>query len=104
MHYAVAVFVAIHGIAHVVGFVVPWRLADLKGMPYSTRVLGDRIEVGDAGIRVVGLLWLLAGLANITVAGAIAFMSPWWLTGLLGATVFSFLLCVLGWPPTLSIG
>ncbi len=98
MHYAIAAFLAIHGIAHVVGFVVPWRLAKLKEMPYSTRLLGGNLDVGDAGIRFVGLLWLIAALVYFVVACSIALLSPWWITGLLGATVFSLLLCVLGWP------
>ncbi|MBW2180913.1 MAG: ABC transporter permease, partial [Deltaproteobacteria bacterium] len=38
--YAIAALVAIHGCVHLVGFVVPWRLAELKEMPYSTQVFG----------------------------------------------------------------
>lgn len=37
--YAAAVVVAAHGVIHLIGFVVPWRLADVEGSPYRTTVL-----------------------------------------------------------------
>lgn len=45
-----------HGFAHLVGFVVPWRLKTLPQMPYKTTPLANSINIGDVGIRVVGVL------------------------------------------------
>lgn len=98
MHYVVAAFIAIHGLAHLVGFVVPWRLAKLEEMPYSTLLFGGKLDVGDTGIRFVGLLWLVAALSYFATAGAISFLALWWLTALFVVTVFSLLLCIVGWP------
>ncbi len=98
MHYAIAVFIAIHGFAHLVGFVVPWRLAELAEMPYSTLLFGGKLDVGDTGIRFVGLLWLVVALGYFATAGAIAFLLLWWLAALFVVTVFSLLLCIVGWP------
>jgi len=98
MHYAIAALMALHGFAHIVGFVVPWRLAELEEMPYSTLLFGGRVDVGNTGIRFVGLLWLVAALGYFGTAGAIAFLLPWWLAAVLVVTVFSLLLCILGWP------
>ena len=98
MHYLVAAIVAIHGLAHLVGFVVPWRLAQLEEMPYSTTLLAGKLDVGAKGIRLVGLLWLLAALGYLGTAVAIACLSPWWLVAIFSVTAFSLLLCVLGWP------
>lgn len=37
-------------------------------LPYSTELFGGRVDVGAAGIRVVGVLWLLAGAAFVFAA------------------------------------
>ena len=98
MRYVLAALLLIHGFAHTVGFLVPWKLAKLEEMPYKTTLLGGRWDVGDAGIRGMGVLWLLVGLALFTLGGALA------LTGvLLGDQILAFsfvssVLCILGWP------
>ena len=98
MRYVFAVLLLIHGFAHLVGFVVPWKLGKLEEMPYKTTLLGGRWDVGDAGIRGMGVLWLLVGLALFVLGGTLA------LTGLLERDhllAFSFastVLCILGWP------
>jgi hypothetical protein len=98
MRYFIAAVFAVHGFAHLVGFVVPWRLAELDEMPYSTRLFNDRLDVGDTGIRIVGLLWLAAALGYFIAAGAVAMTVPWWLPATLAATIFSLVLCVVGLP------
>lgn len=55
MRFFVALILFGHGFAHLVGFVVPWRMTTLPQMPYKTTVLADAIDVGNAGIRVVAL-------------------------------------------------
>jgi hypothetical protein len=61
-----------HGVAHIVGFVVPWKLMQMPEMPYRTTILGGMMDVGDAGIRLMGVLWLSIGLAFAVVAGGVA--------------------------------
>jgi hypothetical protein len=98
MRYVFAALLLIHGFAHVVGFIVSWKLAKLEEMPYKTTLLGGRWDVGDAGIRGVGVLWALVGLGMFTLGGVLA------LTGflsegqLLAFSLVSSVLCVLGWP------
>lgn len=98
MRYILAVLLLIHGFAHMVGFVVPWRLVKLEEMPYKTTLVGGRWDLGGGGIRLVGVLWLLVGGVVFTLGGTLA------LTGVLPGGVFlgvaavSSLLCVLGWP------
>jgi hypothetical protein len=89
-----------HGIAHFVGFAVPWRLLASPEMPYKTTILHGRLDVGAVGIRVVGVLWLVTG-ATMIAAGA-AWLIAWsdpvvWTLGALGA---SLVLCVAEWPLT----
>jgi len=74
---AAAIFFIIHGIAHLVGFVVPWRLATMEDAPYKTTILAGKIDLGDAGIRIMGICWLLLALA-FAVAGVAALLGLFW--------------------------
>jgi hypothetical protein len=93
-----AVGLAVHGLIHLIGFVVAWRLVEVQGFAYSTTAAWGRIELGDVGARVVGLGWLLAAAcfvaAGIGVWQRATWAAPW--TGL--AAVVSLVLCVLGSP------
>jgi hypothetical protein len=96
--YALGVFFVLHGIAHLVGFVVPWRLATLPDAPYHTTLLDGRLDVGAAGMRAIGILWLF-GAILFAAAGAGVMMQPsWWRSLALAAAVFSLAMSVLGWP------
>jgi hypothetical protein len=98
MRIALAVLFIVHGIAHLPGFVVPWRLAALSEMPYKTSVIGGAVDLGPVGFRLVRILWLLAGLGFV-IAGVATFRnSPVWPTLGLVVTLFSLGLSVLGWP------
>ena len=92
------VFIA-HGFAHLVGFVVPWGLWEVKDAPYKTTLLADRIDVGDIGIRVFGLLWLVTALAFI-IAGIAGFAGQLWWPFAAVVAVFSLVLGILGLPET----
>jgi len=96
----VAILFILHGLVHLLGFVVPWRLATVEGLAYKTTLLSGRLDVGETGIRVVGLLWLVATV-GFAVAGATVFaLHPWWRAVTLLVTLLSLVLCVLGWPDT----
>ena len=87
-----------HGVAHFVGFVSSWKLATLAELPYKTTVFAGRVDVGDAGIRMMGVLWLLAALALLVAAFAVATETGWAVRFTLAAVVASLVLCVVGWP------
>lgn len=73
-----AVILLAHGVAHVVGFVVAWRILTLPEVPYHTTILAGSIEVGTGGIRAVGLAWLVTALAFAAVAVALLLQLAWW--------------------------
>jgi hypothetical protein len=98
MRYVLSLFLLAHGVAHLVGFVVPWRLTTLKEMAYKTTILGGRVDLGEAGIGVVGLLWLIAAAAFVAAAGACVFQAPWALPFTLALSGASLLLCAIEWP------
>lgn len=87
-----------HGIAHLPGFLAAWQLATLSEVPHRTTVLAGSLNVGEKGIRMVGLLWLVAALAfTVCSIGALG-GAPWWLPVAVMAAELSIVLCILGWP------
>ena len=87
-----------HGIAHLVGFLVPWRLTTVSEVPYSTTILAGSVDIGPTGARVIGLMWLVVALAFLLVAGGVWLQAAWWYRAAFTAVIVSTALCVLGWP------
>jgi hypothetical protein len=98
MRVVVAMFLFVHGFAHFVGFVVPWKIATLDEAPYKTTILADKVDLGHLGIRLIGLLWLLAALGFFAGGALLVGRSPMWQPLTLGTTLFSVVLCLLGLP------
>jgi hypothetical protein len=94
----IAIGLIVHGLVHLLGFVVPWRLVKLEDMPYRTTILAGKVDLGDAGIRANGLLWLVATIGFVAAGVGLFAMTPWWQGLTLAVTVFSLVLCILGWP------
>lgn len=90
----------VHGLVHLIGFVVPWRLVTLADFEYTTTVLAGRVDIGAAGIRVFGLLWLLATVGYVVAGMGVFTVQPWWQTLTLGVTLLSLVICILGLPET----
>ncbi len=57
----------VHGVAHLVGFVVPWRIVSSGEVPYRTTLLG--VDIGQAGVRAVGLAWLVVAVLFVVLGG-----------------------------------
>jgi hypothetical protein len=100
MNTAVAIFLFIHGFAHVVGFLVYWRILKDKDVEYKTTIFPGDINVGDVGIRFIGLIYLLIAIAlgylgYDLLTDAIVFQEYIW-----PITVMSTVLTVFGWPDT----
>lgn len=98
MRFLLALLMAVHGVAHGVGFVVTWRLTEFQDMPHDTTLFSGTVDVGEMGIRVVGVLWLLAGLAFLAAGVAALLNASWWPTLTVVAAIFSLPLSIAGWP------
>ena len=98
MKYLIAAFLSIHGIAHLVGFVVPWKIAQLEEMPYSTTILSTKIDLGDTGIKIFGVFWLILALAFFLSIYFIFSHNPLWFVFTICASLFSIIFCILGLP------
>jgi len=95
---ALAVLLFVHGFAHFPGFLVPWRLATLAEMPYKTTVLAGSVDVGHWGIRFFAVLWLMAAVGFVICGTATLARAPWWFPATVSVSVFSLVLCSIGWP------
>jgi hypothetical protein len=98
MRAALSVLLLVHGVAHLPGFAVAWRLMSSAELPYRTTIFMGRVDVGDTGARALGAVWLV-------LAGAFAWLS--WLNWGGGAlfrpvalsiVAVSSLMCVAAWP------
>lgn len=87
-----------HGVAHVVGFAVPWKLVTSSEVPYRTTVAGGLVDIGPAGVRLVGLLWLVVAVALVSIAAGVLQHTSWWYRESLAVLMVSSVLCLLGWP------
>jgi len=100
MRVALALLMIVHGIAHLVGFVVPWRLIELPAQPYRTTILRGAVDFGEAGIRLYAGAWLILAVSFAALAAGLLLRAQWWYRGSLLAGGVSALLCVLSWPDT----
>jgi len=98
--YALAAVVAAHGVIHLIGFVVPWGLAEVVGFPYRTTVLDGTADLGEAGVRVVGIVWLACTVGFIVAAVGIARLWPWALPLTATLAGLSLVVCIIGLPET----
>lgn len=100
MRTALAVVMLVHGIAHLPGFLTAWRIAELADLPYQTSLLFGRMDVGDVGIRAIGMLWLLAALGFWFAAVGALLGRDWWPAAALVTIVASLPLTLLQLPAT----
>jgi hypothetical protein len=100
IHRVAAVALALHGVIHLIGFMSPWRIASFEGFAYRTTVLGGAQDIGDVGVRLIGLVWL--GLTfGFLAAGYGIWRRKSWAVGLTGVfAMVSLIVCVAGLPET----
>ena len=93
-----AIYLIVHGVIHLIGFVVFWQIAEIEDISYKTTVLAGRLDIGDVGMRVLGVVWLLIAVAFVIAGVAIFFSPPWWWSFTLAVTIASLIVTLLGWP------
>ena len=98
MRIVIALLLVFHGVAHLVGFVVPWRLASLPDAPRGTTILAGAVDVGETGIRAVGLGWLALAVAFAVLAAGLLQGATWWYPATLVVITASAVFCAIGWP------
>ncbi len=93
--YLVAAFLALHGIAHLVGFMGTWHLGPFvdRGAPALPFGLTD----GGGLARTLGVLWIGGMVLFVATAVGAVIGASWWPQMLILATTSSLALCVLWW-------
>jgi hypothetical protein len=98
LYYAAAFFLFAHGMVHLIGVVVYWKLADVEEFPPSkTTLLNGRWEIGDLGTRIYGFAWLIATLGFIATAVAMVFRLDWWIMMLTITSLLSLVVNAVDW-------
>jgi hypothetical protein len=92
----------VHGLIHLIGFVVPWRIAEVEGFAYRTTVLGGSVELGATGVQVVGLAWLAIAVGFVVAAAGVWRRSSWALGLTAALAIASLVVCALGLPETMA--
>ena len=93
-----AVLLAVHGLIHLIGFVVPWGITQVEGFPYRTSALAGAIVLGEPGARLVGVVWLVLAVGFV-VAGVATWRRAAWAAPLAAVLATgSIVVCVLGLP------
>jgi hypothetical protein len=77
MRILLAALLALHGIVHLVRFIGSWQRDSSGGIPYKTTVLAGHVNVGDAGVRALGILWLVMAIAFVVTAAGTALGMQW---------------------------
>jgi len=95
---AFAVFLFLHGFAHQVGFLASWQVREFRDAPLDTTVLSRRLDVGIAGMRALGIGWLLTGLAFELAAVAVWREWEGWPSYTAALAAVSLGLSALAWP------
>jgi len=80
------------------GVVVYWQIAEEEEFPpYKSTLLNGRWKIGDTGIRIYGLSWLIATLGFVVSAVGMVFRQDWWVAMLLATSLFSLVVNALDW-------
>ena len=90
-----SIILILHGLVHLMGTAAYLKLAELKGLPYKTTVLGGRWDLGTSGIAIYGALWALAAIGFVVAAVALIVGWGFGKPMLLGVTLFSLVLTAL---------
>jgi hypothetical protein len=98
---ALAIFLALHGFAHLVGFATPWGL--IKDAAPQTAILGGKIPLDHTAMRGLGMLWLITALLFMISAVALLRHETWWEPFTIAVAVLSLLLSI-AFSPQASIG
>jgi 2-hydroxy-6-oxonona-2,4-dienedioate hydrolase len=102
MRLALVVFLALHGLAHLVGFVAPWGQAPraAAGSPALVKhaLFGGRLTLGVFAARAAGILWMLGTLAFGVTAVGVWRESAWAWGALVGVLCCSLILTLHRWP------
>ena len=96
MYGGLAIFLLLHGLAHLVGFLTPFGLGGAA--PIQSSMLAGRVAIGVVPMKALGILWLGGATAFTIAAFGVWHRAPWWPSFTFGTAVASLILCILSFP------
>jgi hypothetical protein len=103
MRTALAVFLVLHGFAHLPGFLSPFGLAPARapGQPAPPRpdlLFDGRLVVGELAAKALGIAWLLLALAFAVVGFGVLRGASWWPAAFAAVVLASLAMTAAFWP------
>jgi hypothetical protein len=92
-----ALILFFHGLIHLMGTTVYMKLGDLDGFPYKTSILNGRVDLGESGIYIFGVLWAVAAICFVISAAGLFTRWKWNPSLLAGTSILSLVLTGLDW-------
>ena len=92
-----AIVLILHGLVHLLYPLVYLKVTSVQAFDFKTTLLDGRWNVGENGIRVFGLVWLVPVLGFVLAGIASLAGWSWWQPVLLASTVVSLMLTALDW-------
>jgi len=97
-NYFLSAILLVHIISHLPGFLVTWKLMEIKEMPFSTQIFFKKIELGETGIKIWGAGWLGLSILFLVSAFFVLFNFPFAFEMVLVSAILSLLFSVFGLP------
>ncbi|MCY0989806.1 hypothetical protein OV203_21895 [Nannocystis sp. ILAH1] len=98
IRFALGLALTLHGLIHLIGFVVPWRIAEVPGFLPTTAAVWGRVELGTLGAQLLGIGWLLGALGFLAAAAGVWLGAAWAHTLMAISAAASIVLCIFGAP------
>ena len=92
MYIALAVLIALHGLAHMVGFAAPFGY--LKNPPPIDSLFFSRVTLPAGAMKGLGILWLTAVVLFVVAAVGLIRRDGWWTSVTVAACLLSLVLTV----------
>lgn len=92
LRYGAAVFLGLHGIAHLVGFTSLWNSTEA-----SYALAGGLMSAGPVGMHILAVLWLLGAIGCVVSAFAWVTRPSWWRAFMVGTLALSSVMIALDW-------
>ena len=95
-----AVALGIHGLIHIIGVLVNFKLVDMKDNPYKTTLLAGRWDIGERGTRIFGAVWLVIMIGYMVGIIGLTLNQSWWYPLTIVMTAASLVICIFDVPGT----
>jgi hypothetical protein len=94
-YFVIGFIIFMHGLVHLFYFLSYWQICNFDEFPYKTTVLFGRIDLGSVGIRIFGVLFLVATIGFVIAAIGMALDTTWWRTLMAVMALLSMALTLL---------